>query len=223
MVPEKVDEYIIVPYLEALFGKSDDMYLRFLGKLYPSLKLTYEYHDIVNEYVDEDSEEICEEDESYYDFSLDSDGMAKSGVMGFIAGSVLGLDAGDENEDDDWPYEYDHIIEKVPFLVKELEQLEDEERDSHEIFSDEHGAVHIYSCFQRVCSGHWATEGYYISVEDLLQKADQFPALLSIINSDEFPNKKLCEELMPHVRRYLEALKGKRARTDDSFFGLLKL
>jgi len=222
MAPEKVEEYIFTPYLEALFEKSDDIYLRFLGKLYPSLKLTYDYHDIVNEYVDEDSEEICEEDESYYDFSLDSDGMAKSGVMGFIVHFVLGLDADDENEDDDWPYEYDHIMEKVPLVVKELERLEDEERDSHEVFKDEHGAVHIYSCFQRVISGHWSTEGYYISVEDLRHKADQFPAFLSILISDDFSNKKICETLIPRVRKYLEALKAKRARTDNSFFGLLK-
>ena len=60
-------------------------------------------------------------------------------------------------------------------------------------------------------------------MEDLLQKADQFPALLSILNSDDFPNKKICEALIPKVRKYLEALKAKRAKTDDSFFGLLKL
>jgi len=116
-----------------------------------------------------------------------------------------------------------NIMEKVPLAIKELERLEDEERDSHEVFRDEHGTVYIYSCFQRVINGHWATEGYYISVEDLLPKADQFPALLSVLNSDEFPNKKICEALMPHVRKYLEALKAKQARTDNSFFGLLKL
>jgi len=145
MAFEKVEEYILTPYLEALFAESDDMYLRFLGKLYPSSKLTYDFHDIVNEYVDEDSDEICEEDESYYDFSLDSDGMAKSGIMGFIVHSVLDLDADDENVNDDWPYEYDHIMEKVPLAIKELERLEEEERNTHEVYRDDSIVVHAHA------------------------------------------------------------------------------
>ena len=52
MVPEKTEEFIIIPYLENLVGdnfvEDEDGYWAFLEKVYRSIKVWHEYHGITN-------------------------------------------------------------------------------------------------------------------------------------------------------------------------------
>jgi hypothetical protein len=78
MAQEKVEEFILVPKLEALLDSdgngSDDGYWAFLEKAFSNLRCWHEYH----EYMETDEDTGEETDESYYDFALDSNGFAAS-------------------------------------------------------------------------------------------------------------------------------------------------
>jgi len=69
----------------------------------------------------------------------------------------------------------------------------------------------------------WASDGYHFSAEDILRKPEKYLSLCSILEADEFPYRKSCIKLILCVRKYLEALKIKQDKTDNSFFDLLKL
>ena len=93
---EKVEEFIIIPKLEQLFGDEnladDNRYWRVIERAFPSLKFWYEFHP--GERNDPDDIEEGEEltDESYYDFSLGNDGFPQSMILYFVMYSVLHLD-----------------------------------------------------------------------------------------------------------------------------------
>lgn len=133
--------------------------------------------------------------------------------------------------EDDWSYDLDYVVEKIPLVVAEFQRIEEEEHETHEILRDDSAEyqppfksakIRVYSDFYSMEGNHWSTDGYYFDVSDILKKADKYPNLLSLIDSDDFPAKKICKILIPQVRKYLKNIKSKQKKTDNSYLDLLK-
>ena len=231
MTPEKVEEYVFVPFLEEIFDKGSlsepDIERRFFDKLFPRLRFWYEYNEEKN--YDSEADEYI--DESHYDFCLDTGG-SHSKVMDFIIRMILNLDLDVEGEADPWPYEYEYIVEQVPLVIGEFQRTQDEENGVFKVYKDETteyqppfkpSDVIFYSDFVMSSGNHWSTDGYYFNVGDIRNKAEKYPILFSWIESEHFPYKIKSKTLIIEVQKYLDNLKRKQEKTDNSYFGLLSL
>ena len=234
MVQEKVEEFIIIPKLEQLFGNEnladDNGYWRVVERAFPSLKFWYEFHpDECNDPNGlEEGEELT--DESYYDFSLGNDGFPQSMILYFVMYSVLHLDE-DEYCDETY-YENADIMDKVPEAVNELKNIIRTEAKTR-IITDESGegstlAVVEYSTFVELSKNHTADyfyddcsdngvdlgeHEYWVQLEAVRENSDKHSALIAIINHPDFRLRKVCLAL----RQYLDRIKAKQIATDNEW------
>ena len=206
MVPEKTEEFIIIPYLENLVGdnpvEDEDGYWAFLEKVYPSIKVCHEYH----EHYEIDSETGEYTDESYYDFSIDDNGafMANSKLYFFIIDTLMGFDT-----DNSTYYDNEDIMDKVPQIIKEFKQIEETEADQckHNDASEIEQEIYEFSTFVKV------EDDYWFSVSEVRKNPEKHANLLSVINSKDFIYKKAYYAL----KEYLNDLKSKQQATDDEW------
>lgn len=209
MAQEKVEEFILVPKLEALLDSdgngSDDEYWDFLEKAFSNLRCWHEYH----EYMETDEDTGEEINESYYDFALDSNGFVSSEILTFIIYNLLDqFDNLDEVLDGTY-YDNETIMAKVPKIIADFKQAEvldadrrkqiDEPESNHEIFE--------YPCFTKV------DEDYWFSVEAVRQNPEQYSELLTVLGDDDFRYKRLYFALI----EFLTGLKSKQKATDDEW------
>ena len=206
MVPEKTEEFIIIPYLENLVGdnfvEDEDGYWAFLEKMYPRIKVWHEYH----EHYEMDSETGEYIDESYYDFSIDDNGafMANSKLYFFIIDTLMGFDT-----DNSTYYDNEDIMDKVPQIIKEFKQIEETEADQckHNDASEIEQEIYEFSTFVKV------EDDYWFSVSEVRKNPEKHANLLSVINSKDFIYKKAYYAL----KEYLNDLKSKQQATDDEW------
>lgn len=209
MAQEKVDEFILVPKLEALLDSNgngvDDGYWAFLDKAFSTLRCWHEYHECIETY--EDTGEVC--NESYYDFALDSDGLMLSEILTFI---IFNLLESFDDEDDVFGgtyYENETIMAKVPKIIADFKQAEVLDADRRKQI-DEPGSnrdIFEYPCFTKV------GEDYWFSVEAVRQNPEQYSELLSVLGNDDFRYKRLYFALI----EFLTGLKSKQKATDDEW------
>lgn len=223
MVPEKVEEYIIIPKLEQILRdddlRSNDGYWNVLERVFPNLKCCYEYHESI-EYDSETDEEI---DESYYDFVLGPDGRVVSKVMQFIIFNLLNLN--EEDGFDDTYYDNEEIMEKVPIIVEEFESVIKEEMDTCKIIDDPESNVKVieYSTFLEIIKSHgWGTYEYHTTfgghefwlLLDAIRKDNEnHKALRYVIESKGFHLRKVCSIM----QKYLSDLKAKQKVIDEEW------
>lgn len=206
MVPEKIKEFILIPFLENLidgnFANDDDGYWAFLEKMYPSIKVWHEYH----EYYEEDSETGEKTDESYYDFSIDDNGafMGNSKLYFFILDTLMSFDT-----DDSTYYDQEDIMDKVPQIIGEFKRIEEEEADKCKRVDEAEGELEIYefSTFAKVGDDYW------LSVRDARKNPEKHTNLLSVITNENCMFKKAYYAL----KEYLSDLKFKQQATDDEW------
>jgi hypothetical protein len=223
MIPEKVEEYIIIPKLEQILGNDsmDDNigYWNIIERAFGNLKCWYEYH----ENIEYDEEENVEVDESYYDFALGVDGHIDSTVLRFVLFNLLRLF---ENQDlDDTYYDNEEIMEKVPLIVDEIKNVIMEETDSCTITYDtasNYVAVQ-YSAFAELIKRNWMGKyNYYekygehvfwLSLEVIRKDIEKYSALKSVIENKDFSLWKVCLALQD----YLRILKTRQEKIDEEW------
>jgi len=207
MVPEKVEEFIIIPFLEKLLGgdfaDDEDGYWAFLEKMYPRIKVWHEYH----EHYEMDSETGEYIDESYYDFSIDDNGafMANSKLYFFIIDTLMSFDT-----DNSTYYDNAYIMAKVPQIIEEFKQIEETEADQCRLIKSsegQHDVIYEFSTFVKV------EDDYWFLVSDVRKNPQKHANLLSVINSEDFTYKKAYHAL----NEYLNYLKSKQQATDDEW------
>lgn len=222
MVPEKVEEYVIIPKLEQILG-TDDLnsnvgYWNVLERTFSRLKCWYEYHEY-REYDFED-EEI---DGWYYDFALGIDGFLYSKVLQFILFSLLRL--GEEDGLDDTYYDNNEIMDKVPCIVEEIERVINEEMDSCKTIVDPDSDYTViqYSAFIELIKSQKLDEykynrksgehEFWLWLEVIRDYKEDFPALRAVIESKDFGLRKVCFT----IQNYLSDLKSKQRVIDEEW------
>lgn len=205
MVPEKVEEYIIVPFLEGLLDEhlsDSDAYWAFLAKAHPYLKVWSEYHEMID--YDEETDETF--DESYYDFSIDDNGafIANSKLYYFIIDTLMQFDL-----DNTTYYDNKEIMDMVPRIVEEFKKIEEDEVDRCTPAYTEEGQLIFtrYSTFEKINNNYW------FSPEILHEEAEKHPTLLALFDHQDFLYKKAYRAL----KEYLEVLKNKQQTVDDEW------
>lgn len=205
MVPEKVEEFIIIPFLESLLDDSlshDIAYLAFLERMHPNIKIWSECHKFIE--YDEDTDEPYEE--SHYDFSIDDNGafMANSKLYFFIIDVLMEFDL-----DKTTYYDNGEIMEMVPEILEEFKKIENLEADQCKSFyNDADGLKYIeFSTFVKVGRDYW------FSIDAVRENADRHHTLLSLINREEF----LYKEAYYALKEYLKNLKNKQQVRDEEW------
>jgi len=231
MAPEKMNEYVLIPYLDNLFAECEksgsNEIIAFIGKMYPDLRLWYEYNECI-EYDEDTGEKV---DESYYDFSIDNYSSLNANLLNFIVRNLLAFEPEETTESDVWPYEFDDVKERVPLIVGEIEKMEAEERDTCTAFTSDTveydpsirpSDICIYSDFTYVNGNNTFSDGYHFNITHILTKTDRYPNLIWVLNHDEFPFKKVCETLYPLVQNYLRTLKATQKSKNEVLPGFFK-
>ncbi|MDK2919765.1 MAG: hypothetical protein PWQ37_2498 [Candidatus Petromonas sp.] len=205
MAPEKVEEFIIIPFLESIVGDSssdDDAYWIFLKKMHPDIRVWSQYHECI-EYDDEQDEMY---DESYYDFSIDDNGafMANSKLYFFIIDTLMQFDLEKTTY-----YDNNEIMNKVPKILEEFKKIENDEIDQCKPVYNDVGDLDYteFSTFVKVDGDYW------FSVEEVRENAEKHDTLLSLINSEDFLYKRAYRAL----KEYLRDLKNKQQARDDEW------
>lgn len=205
MVPEKVEEFVIIPFLELIVGNGeidDSDYWTFLEKMHSNIKIWHEYHECI-EYDDETDETY---DESHYDFSVDDGGafMMHSKLYYFIVDTLMQFDFEETTY-----YDNNEIMDKVPGIIGEFKRIEEDEVDScKSIYNDVGKLDYIeFSTFAKVDDDYW------ISVKALRENSQKHANLYSIMSREDFLYKKAYRAL----KRYLEDTKCKQQATDDEW------
>jgi hypothetical protein len=223
MVPEKVEEYIISPKLKQIF-RDDDLrdnegYWNIVERAFPNLRCWYEYHECI-EYDSETEEEI---DESYYDFALGIDGRVESNVLQFILFNLIGLN--EEDEFDDTYYDNKDIMEKVPFIVKEIEKVIKDEMETRKIINDleSNYVVLEYSSFVELFKNqgfvddanqrNFGEREFYLSVDAIIKNDRNHTNLRSIIESEDFQLRQICLIM----QKYQSDLKARQKIIDEEW------
>lgn len=223
MVPEKVEEYIIIPKLEQILGDDNvcdnNGYLNVLERAFPNLRCWYEYHEYI-EYDDEIDEEL---DESYYDFSIDTNGYIESKILQFIMIDLLELDENDVF--DGTYYDNEEIMDKVPLIAMEFECIIKDEADSCKIIDELESGERVieYSTFAELEKYQkWWLDGKnpkleelecWISIDNIRKNSEKHPNLLSVIESEHFHLRKVCLV----IREYLNVLRLRQKATDEEW------
>ena len=205
MIPEKTEEFIIIPFLENLLDDSlseDIAYWAFLKRMHPSIKIWSEYHECL-EYDDETYETY---DESYYDFSIGDNGgfMVNSKLYFFIIDTLMQFDL-----DETTYYDNNEIMDKVPKILEEFKKIEADEIDQcKSVYNDVGDLDYIeFSTFVKVGDDYW------FSVGSVRENAEKHPTLLSLINHEEFLYKRAYHAL----KDYLKNLKSKQQERDEEW------
>jgi len=223
MIPEKVEEYIIIPKLEQILGNDsmDDNvgYWNIIERAFGNLKCWYEYH----ENIEYDEEENVEIDESYYDFALGVDGHIDSTVLRFVLFNLLRLY---EDEDlDDTYYDNEEIMEKVPLIVDEIESVILEEKDKCTMIDDTESNYIVveYSAFIELIKRNGigaydydknsGEHEFWLTLEDIRKDIEKYSALQSVIESKDFSLRKVCFALQD----YLNVLKTRQEEIDEEW------
>lgn len=205
MVPEKVEEFIIIPFLESLFDNSlpaDEDYWTFLEKVYSGFKLWHEYHEII-EYDDETDETY---DESYYDFSIDDGGgsTVNSKLYFFIIHDLIDFDL-----DETTYYDNDEIMNRVPKIIEEFKKIKKDEENKCKPTYNEIGQLEYieFSTFVKI------EEDYCFSPISIRENSKKHSNLIWLINNEVFIYRKVYHAL----KDYLVSLKNKQQSIDNDW------
>ncbi|MFD0942921.1 NACHT domain-containing protein [Savagea faecisuis] len=205
MIPEKVEEYILIPFLEGLLDETlsdDNAFWDFLIKMHPKLRIWSEHHEIID-YDDETDESY---DESYYDFSIDDNGafLANSKLYFFIIDTLIQFDL-----DETTYYDNGEIMNMVPRILEEFNKIEEDEVGQHSSVYSELGNTDFveFSTFTKFDNDYW------FSLEKIRENAERHPILLSLINNKDFLYRRVFDVL----RDYLHNLKKTQQTVDDEW------
>ena len=226
MVPEKVEEYIIIPKLEQILGNDDmddnDGYWNILERAFGNLRCWYEYHENI-EYDEEENEENEEIDESYYDFALGVDGHIESKVLQFILFNLLKLY--EEDDLDDTYYDNGEIMEKVPLIIEEIERVIIEETDTCTVLDDTESSYVVveYSAFIELIKRHRigaykydknsGEHEFWLLLDVIRKNIEKYSAFQTVVESKDFSLWKACFALQD----YLKILRAKQKIIDKEW------